>query len=452
MTRDPDDIVPRLPLDRFRPGRLRYRYEPGLGSYAHNYARDLHMFVLWEASRDRWPDIVADISQRFELLDLRHITWPSSQVDDNFLRLYGMPPQRGVGEHFKRKAIVGGGTFALVTVEDRMPRYIYDRTFSKNVELVNRSIVEAKARYREWTGGGFKVHSSNSLGEFFRDMTLLVGAQALSQLIERTQPYSGEATEVEASLAGADGWSSLRVLFEHLARSVDCIVLRNFELLPQGLLEGDADVDALCRSPHDVAAVSNAVVRVDANGKFACEAQVAGASLPMDLRFIGDGYYDAAWQQDMLARAQLQGGCVLVPSLEDHFFSLLYHAKLHKREVKPRYAPRLAELAQQLGLPAYADAQLTDDATAANLLAGFLAAKRYRATTPLDIWVDLNAPFMLRLQAEGLLWAQEHARDRLAVAALLARSPLLWRWRERLAGPMTSALRGARKLALRTGR
>jgi hypothetical protein len=438
------------PLATFRPGRLRYRHDAELGAFTHNFERDLHMFVLWERAREQWPAIVQDIARHFTVLDMRHITWPTAQVDDNFLRLYGAPPQRGVGAHFKRKEIVGAGTFAVVTVEDPAPRYIYDRTFSKKVELVNRAVVEAKARYRQWTGGGFRIHSSNSLGEFFRDMTLLVGAEELGRLLARVEPYTGEPATAATSLAGADGWPNLRALFEHLVRAVDCMVLRNFEQLPASLPDGDADIDALCRSPSDVAAIANATVRVDANGKFACETLVGGAPLQMDLRFVGDGYYDAAWQRDMLARSQLQQGCVLVPAPQDHFFSLLYHAKLHKRAVKPTYGPRLAALARHtLGLPAYEGTDLTQDDVAAGLLAGYLAASHYRLSLPLDVWVDFNAAFGLRLQAEGLMWERDHARDRLAVSALLARLPLLWRWREGLTGPATSALRAARKLAWR---
>jgi hypothetical protein len=443
---------PRERLAGFRPGLLHYRFDPDLAAYAHNYERDLHMFVLWERSREQWPAILEDLAHRFTVLDVRHITWPTAQVDDNFLRLYGAPPQRGAGAHFKRKKIVGAGTFALVTVEDKTPRYIYDRTFSKKVELVNRSIIEAKARYRDWTGGGFRIHSSNSLGEFFRDMTLLVGADELSALLERTGPYAGEPAAVDASLAGADGWPSIRSLFEHLMRSVDCMVLRNFESLPEALLHGDADVDALCRLPQDVAAIANATVRIDANGKFACETLVSGKPLAMDLRFVGDGYYDASWQSDMLARAQLQRGCVLVPAPEDHFFSLLYHAKLHKRAVKPSYGPRLAELARVLGLPAYAGVELTADEAAAGLLAGYLASSHYQTCVPLDVWVDYHASFAVRLQAEGLLWERERMRDRLTVSAVLARLPLLWRWRDSLTGPATSALRAARKFAWRATR
>lgn len=442
----------RHPLAAFRPGLLSYRYDESLAAFGHNFERDLHMFVLWQNAQPQWPEILEDLERRFIVLDVRYIEWPADEVDDNFLRLYGSAPQRGRGTHFKRKEIVGGGQFAVVTIEDPAPRYDYDRTFSKKVELVNRAVVEAKARYREMTGGGFRVHSSNSLGEFFRDMSLLVGAPLLDELIARERRQGDAALTVRTSLAGAGGWDSLESLFRHLLRSTECLVLRNFDSLPAALGEGDADVDALCRSPHDVAALANADVRADGNGKFACETRVAGAPLALDLRFVGDGYYDAAWQNDMLARAQVQGGCVLVPAIDDHFFSLLYHAKLHKRAVKRAYGPRLAALAEQLGLPAYRDADLTNDEVACGMLAGFLTTRRYRPTVPLDIWVDYHAAFAQQLHGEGLLWASERERDTLGVGAVLARMPLLWRWRGRLTPLVTNAWRAARKLIWRGAR
>jgi hypothetical protein len=438
-------------LRDYRPGLLRYRHEPGLGGYRHNFERDLHMFVLWEKSGDHWPRIVDDIARQFKLLDLRHITWPEHEVDDNFLRLYGMPPRgtSAAGSQFKRREIAGAGTFALVAVEDPAPVYVFERTFSKKVELVNRSIVAAKSRYRAWTGGGLRVHSSNALGEFFRDMSLLVGARGLDEILRRTAPHSGPPLEQQRSLAGAGGWSSLAELFEHLHRAVEVLVLRNFETLPLHLAEGDADVDALCRVPQEVAAVANAQVRQDRHGKFACETEVGGAPLALDLRFVGDGYYDAPWQERMLARARVQQGAVMVPAPDDHFFSLLYHAKVHKRQVKPAYRERLRGLAADLGLSQYAGLDCTDDQPATELLAGFLAANRFRQTMPQDIWVETHPAFMLRLQAEGVIWESERARDERLVAAMLARAPLVWRWRETLTEPLSSALRAARKWALR---
>ena len=440
-----------LPLLSFRPNQLRYEYRSSIAGYAHNFERDLQMFVLWETSREHWPAILDDIQSRFVVLDVRYIAWPEQEVDDCFLRLYGMPPEGSSNgaQGFKRRQICGSGPFALVVVEDTAPVYVYARTFSKKVELVNRSVVAAKSQYREWTGGGFRIHSSNSLGEFFRDMRLLVGTIELERLLDLHEPFSDVPSTVSASLAGTGGWESLAVLFRHLLRSVDYAVLRNFEELPADLPSGDADIDALCRSAHEFSAVANANILVDKCGKFSCVTQVGGMPLQFDLRSVGDNYYDTRWEADMLARAQVHGDCVMVLALNDHFFSLMYHAKVHKRETKAIYRERLTRIASELGLSQFEGTDITADDTAAELLAGFLVANGYGYTAPLDIWVQLNADFVRRLRAQGSLWARELIRDRLTVSAALARAPLLWRVHRQLAGPATQAIRFLRKLAYR---
>ncbi len=432
-----------LPLDAYRPARLRYRHDEACGGLRHNFDRDLQMFVLWEHAGPSWDRIVADLAQRFDVIHVRHVTWPAADVDNNFLRLYGSAPlDEGTDATvFRRREIVGAGTFAIVVVEDREPSYVYDRTFSRKVEVVSRRVIEAKAIYREWTGGGFRVHSSNSLGEFFRDMSLLVGVDELDRLIA-TPVRSTAPVAVSGSLAGAGGWPDLAHLFAHLARATRYVVLRNFESLPESLAEGDADIDALCDLPPDFAAIANATVKVDRDGKFACLTRVAGADMPIDLRRPGDGYFDEFWQEQALATGVEQRG-VRVLSADQHFFSLLYHAKVHKRAVKPSYRERLRRLGDEIGMPHFKGQDFTADEVAAEVLGGYMASRHYRVALPLDVWVAVNGPFVGRLQAHGLVWEQERLRGDERASALLARLPLLWRWRRRLAAPLAGLTRRA---------
>jgi hypothetical protein len=436
-----EESIRKLPLCAFRPGRLRYRYDVERGCLAHNFERDLQMFVLWEHASSQWARIVEDLDRRFGVIHQRHVTWPATDIDDNFLRLYGSAPLAGNPDEavFRRKEIVGAGTFAIIVVEDSDPQYVYDRTFSRKVEIVNRHIAEAKGTYREWTGGGFRVHSSNSLGEFFRDMTLLVGADDLDRLLVGG-PHDTAPLAVQRSLAGAGGWRDLTELFVHLRRAARYVVLRNFESLPERLADGDVDIDALCDHPAEMAAIANAVVQTDRDGKFACTAMVAGRPLPLDLRWPGDGYFDAAWEAAVLADAVEEDG-VIVPSVPDRFFTLLYHAKVHKKDVKHVYKERLRSLARALGLDQYRDVDLASDSVAADLLGGYMASRGYRFALPRDVWVGVNGPFVAQLNAHGMVWQQERAASEMLAGAVLARMPLLWRWRRRLNREVAAAIR-----------
>jgi hypothetical protein len=283
------------------------------------------------------------------------------------------------------------------------------------------------------------VHSSNSLGEFFRDMTLLVGAQDLDRLLA-DDAHDPTPLSVQKGLAGAGGWRDLTELFVHLRRAARYVVLRNFETLPERLAEGDADIDALCDQPAELAAIANAVVRTDRDGKFACATMVEGNPVPLDLRWPGDGYFDAAWQAAVLADAVEEDG-VIVPSIPDRFFTLLYHAKVHKKEVKDVYKERLRSSAQAIGLGHYRDADLSSDDVAADLLGGYMASRGYLFTLPRDVWVGVNGPFVAQLKAHGMVWQQERTASELLVGAVLARMPLLWRWRRRLTRMAAAATR-----------
>jgi hypothetical protein len=437
-------------LASFRPECLRYGYVPEIGGFAHNFERDLHVFVLWERSQVHWDAILADLSTRFCVVFVACVEWPKDQVENNFLRLYGMPPRDDASkEPSRRSAAVGAGPFMLVVVEDLAPVYVVDRTFSKKIEIVNRSVAAAKAQYRALCGGGFRVHSSNSLGEFFRDATLLLGVTRLNDILATSGQPSGGIETLALDLAGGQGWSSMELLFQHLVRASGCVILRNFDELPHRLLDGDGDIDVLCRDKADLAAIVNGRVLIDVGGKFACETTVDGTKLQFDVRFVGDGYYDEYWQNEVIRSAVPHNRCVMVPSADHHFFTLLYHAKVHKKTVKAEYRLRLRALADQLGLAAYRDVDLTDDAVASELLAGYMCANRFRPTMPLDLWVGQNQSFISRLQAEGLLWGRDRTRDKLRIAAILANTPLLWRAQRVLTGPVTSGYRALKKIAYR---
>jgi len=125
---------------------------------------------------------------------------------------------------------------------------------------------------------------------------------------------------------------------------------------------------------------------------------VGGDEVFFDTRHVGDGYLDAEWQREILARREWRDGLVAVPRHDDHLFSLLYHAKVQKPAVKPVYVTRLAELALEVGLPEETARTLTDDAVAASLLDGYLAGHDFTVPLPDDPAVHRNGAFLARFR------------------------------------------------------
>jgi hypothetical protein len=116
---------------------------------------------------------------------------------------------------------------------------------------------------------------------------------------------------------------------------------------------------------------------------------VADQNIPADIRFVGDGYYPAVWQKDMLERKRQISG-FYVPRQDDYFFSLFYHCKIHKKQVKQKYKNLLAALAQEMRFDWFDAGAVDDDEAAQKLLAGYMNANHYFYESPIDKGVGEN--------------------------------------------------------------
>lgn len=161
---------------------------------------DIHLFVLWSQARGAEREIVADISSRFRLLDLVEVTWSAERFARNLTCFYGtdLPPGSNKEQHS------GTGPFLVCVVEDDAPRY-RPRRSGRTWRWVDTNIVDARARYRRMTGGGYRVHASADPNETARDLALLFGV--------RTEAFRGRVAptiprRVAADIVGAEGWRS----------------------------------------------------------------------------------------------------------------------------------------------------------------------------------------------------------------------------------------------------
>jgi hypothetical protein len=373
-----------VPLDAYTPTALTFRRDPLTGAFVHQYDRDLQLLCVWGDAREHDDAIRALAEQTFDVVAEFEVTWSAEHVVTNFERLYAEHLHGTSDKHEE----VGTGPFLLLVLEDRAPRYAYRRNVSGLVELtsVHMSALKAQARAR---AGGYRVHSSNGLQEFFRDATLLLGPDHVDAILAGT---AAPGRVQVGDPVGTGGWSDLAVVFRTLRRAVPYVVLRGFDDLPR--IPEDREVDVLGRRRLDLGALLGA--RPDWPGGAAFRFDVDGERVTFDVRTVRDGYLDAAWQERILARRSWHDD-VPVPREDDLFFSLLYHAKIQKPSVKPAYVPQLLRLAKELDLPDELGTTLFDDDTAAAVLDGYLAAHGYGVPIPADPDVHRNDAVVARL-------------------------------------------------------
>jgi hypothetical protein len=398
MNRPGSDLAPAAPartVSAYDPAHLDYRWSHDVGAFVHQYDRDLQLLVIWSGGRAHEAAILDLVAASFTILAQIEVRWSPDKTVNDFERLYGQTLWGTSPKHEE----VGDGPFLLLILEDTAPAYSYRSNVTGYVELTNVHVADVKAAARALTGG-YRIHSSNNIREFFRDATLILGPERLGAIIAQAAPATGTQVLAE-DVVGSHGWDSLDQVFRTLRWTSRYVVLRNFEDLP-GAVEDDREIDVLCDDQTDLAAVLNATEVYPGPEGAAFRTVVAGEEVLFDTRYVGDGYLDTTWQREILARREWHGSLVAVPRHDDHLFSLLYHAKVQKPSVKPAYGPRLTTLALDVGLPEAVARTITDDAVAASQLDGYLAGHGFTVPLPLDPAVHRNDAFLARFRLTPL--------------------------------------------------
>ena len=356
-------------------------------------ADEVHLVVLWNRARSREADILADIRRRMTIIGCHEITWTPERVTDNFRRFYGIKLPNC---EFKVEEC-GSGPFLLVVVEDRSPEYGYVET-SRGHERVNLNLFGLKTLYREWTGGGHKVHTSNTPQEADHDLMLLLGVTGREYLAAK-DAFPAHMTR---DISGSGGWKDAAELFHVLDNTVRYVVLRGIdENGSPDVDDGHGDIDLFTDAPQDLSLVLGGERHVGMfmfSGRKTGNAfrgkqvvSVGGRELLFDIWDSNLRYYDLKWSRSMLEHRTHSGGCFRLDR-EDAYYELLYHCLFHKEYIAADYLPSLSRHERDMGFEDLSDDEESPAYTARfDRLVDFMRTHCYSAMRPCDPTVMFNA-------------------------------------------------------------
>ena len=345
-----------------------------------NYSnKELHLVIIWENGRYKEQEIVKSISENFELVEKYKINWNKNLFGKNLTTFYGtnLPPNSDKEKH------CGKGEFLLIIFYDNNPKYDYVKT-SRGTEKVNVNIFACKEKFRNLTGGGHKIHSTNSPLETNHDLTLLLGINYSDyEILLKNRSNNDKKNEniiknTPLSITGVDGWESLEQLFYVMNSSLDYVVMRNFEYLPNNKFSKDhGDIDFLVKDLNQAVFITNAQRQYKKRHKI----KVAGKDVLIDFEHVGDGSYDQNWQNHILKKRILLNNSFYVPELEDYFYSLIYHILIHKTYIAADYPDKIKKIYKKLS---FYDSNKCDFDNYLKLLEIFLSINTYQITRPKD--------------------------------------------------------------------
>ena len=130
---------------------------------------ELHLFVIWSSAMPLADRMLADMARRLEIVWRREFPI-EGRARDFYRRFYAHMRLDGK----RKEKSCGKGPYLLVVVRDPVPEYVN----SPSGNAVNRTMLELKARYREWALRGYRVHGTLTREEFARDIMVLTGHSA----------------------------------------------------------------------------------------------------------------------------------------------------------------------------------------------------------------------------------------------------------------------------------
>ena len=287
------------------------RYKLDGSAFVHNFDRDLHLFLIWEKGRNKEKEILEQISFNYKIIYCAEAKWSDSFKKQNINRLYGNNP---IAKNNKLEQ-VGNGSFLIIVVEDPIPKYGFYQSLDKSISMSNLNLVKTKDSLRNYLGENY-IHSSSSISEFFYHASLLFQTTKLQDIININQ-WDGRIHILEQNLAGSEGWSSLKECFSIANLCTDYVILRSYENLLKKDWENDSDIDILCSNIASFCSALNA--KKDGRNNNYYTIVVDEKTVLLDIRYVGDNYYDPLWQKDMLQRKQYHENIVPVLRNDDYF-------------------------------------------------------------------------------------------------------------------------------------
>jgi hypothetical protein len=164
------------------------------------------------------------------------------------------------------------------------------------------------------------------------------------------------------------------------------------------ILSDHNDIDLLVRDKRQVVEMLECRPRNSVQDCDSFTVQVNDSAVFFDIRYIGDGYYCSDWEEKMLSDRVFEDGFYKQSDM-NYFFSLAYHAIIHKMCIVEDYYKKLELLFYKLNLDKSYNLQNYKNPFDLYfvILIEFIKKNEYMITKPKDPFVYFNLDFFRKI-------------------------------------------------------
>ncbi len=302
---------------------------------------ELHLLIIWENSRYKSELILEELKKKFTIREIFEVKWNDNEFTKNLKRFYGVT----LPDPHKKMIQCGKGPFLVILITDQYPKY-EKRNTSLGKQNVNVNVYDIKRKFRTMIDGKYPIHGSIHEKEANHDLVLLFGKNVHDLEKTISKEWNGEIKKIIGDLFGSKKWNCLEDIFYVLNSTTNYVVLRNFEELPNKNPEGNhKDIDILVDEQWHIPFLLNSIRSEKGGSPYV---KIDGEKIFLDIRHVGDIYYDEIWSQNILKNKIISENGIYIPNEEDQFYSLLYHCLIHGAGLSNDYLQKIQTLSKKL--------------------------------------------------------------------------------------------------------
>ncbi|WP_248783039.1 hypothetical protein [Photobacterium kishitanii] len=252
---------------------------------------EIHLFLIWSEAKESRNKIINDLDGEFNILHIETVAWSSELFSENLSRLYG---QKLPNNSFKQKHC-GTGPFTCIIVEDINPTYeSIDIGSGRGYLLLNKNIYNLKVKYREWTGGGHKIHATNNIEESEHDIRLIFHKKPID--FKEKKEFGDYDLDIKyRDLLGSHGYKNSDDFLLCLNSVPNYVIMRGE--IDKYFLNGNEDIDILVENKKDFIYTLNLKHQGKKFSTSRYQVKIGDVYVHIDINYIGDGCFDSRWQK-----------------------------------------------------------------------------------------------------------------------------------------------------------
>lgn len=303
---------------------------------------EFFLLTGWVDSKPNLEKILHSIEELFTIVDCCEIKWSESCFENNIRRFYGKKARTVLSI----KDLIIKRNFITIVFRD-------DYTDSDKLDTLSK-IKKIETVTNDFSYDSFDesfIRVTTNKRETNRELTLLFGVNYDDYVSHNCGNWKGSVSVLKRDLSGECYWESIKDFFYVLNNTIQYVLLRGEEFINGVDIEEHGDVDLLVEDLDEAIRIINGfkvVYSSPVRPKIFVNTESDGSFL-FDLWLSKLQYHSPEWHKNMLA-TKVYTGLFYKLSLENEFYSLIYHCLIHKKNVASDYLLKLDKEFHSLNL------------------------------------------------------------------------------------------------------